>query len=120
MKPSEPLHSVALARVLRINAGDDEIVVPAIFRIEVESALARGRVPDSIITSYVEELLATAEVVTIGPKTAQKIGRLAVKTRLRAADAAYAWVASREALPLITSDGEMMKRTRGLCVVSLP
>jgi predicted nucleic acid-binding protein len=40
-RPNEPSHAVSRARITRVLAGHDEIVVPAIFPIEVGASLAR-------------------------------------------------------------------------------
>jgi predicted nucleic acid-binding protein len=40
-RPNEPSHAASRARIERVLAGSDEIVVPAIFPIEVGASLAR-------------------------------------------------------------------------------
>jgi predicted nucleic acid-binding protein len=119
-RPKEPSHAAALARVNLVLAGTDEIVVPAIFPIEVASALTRGGVEAKVVRTYVSSLLAGAELVTIGPKRAPSIADVAIRTQLRAADAAYAWVAGRERVPLVTLDEEVLKRASIVCVVERP
>jgi predicted nucleic acid-binding protein len=104
---SEPSHVASRARVDRVLAGTDTIVVPAIFPIEVASALARRGVDAKTVFRYVK-LFETAEVVTLGPKTATAIATLAVTTKLRAADATYAWVAKTKGVPLVTLDAEIL------------
>ena len=58
--------------------------------------------------------------MTIGPKRAHLIRAVAMATKLRAADATYAWVASKENVPLVTSDGEMLKLNASVCAVEPP
>jgi predicted nucleic acid-binding protein len=41
-------------------------------------------------------------------------------TKLRAADASYAWVASKENVPLVTLDGELLKLDASVYAVELP
>jgi predicted nucleic acid-binding protein len=43
LRPNEPHHAAAVAYLAPLLKGRDAIVVPAIFRIEVASALARAR-----------------------------------------------------------------------------
>ncbi|CAN5923889.1 hypothetical protein BH11MYX4_BH11MYX4_70240 [soil metagenome] len=119
-RPKEPSHAAARARVNRVLAGTDEIIVPALFPIEVASALTRGGVDARIVRTYVDSLLAGAELVTIGPKRAPLIQQVAMATKLRAADAAYAWVAGKEKVPLVTLDGELLKLGAAVCAVEPP
>jgi predicted nucleic acid-binding protein len=119
-RPKEPSHAAALARVNRVLAGTDEIIVPALFPIEVASALTRGGVDAKVVNAYVDSLLDGAELVTIGPKRAPLIRAVAMATKLRAADATYAWVASRENVPLVTLDGELLKLDASVYAVEPP
>ena len=59
-------------------------------------------------------------LVTIGPRSAQAICGVVDKTQLRAADAAYVWVAITHGLPLVTLDHEIGKKAAGLCRVEPP
>jgi predicted nucleic acid-binding protein len=43
-----------------------------------------------------------------------------MQTRLRAADAAYVWVASRAGLPLVTADQQILARAVGHCQALAP
>ena len=54
--------------------------------------------------------LAQRRLVTIGPRAIRGANRILGRTRLRAADALYVWVAAREELPLVTWDQEMLAR----------
>jgi predicted nucleic acid-binding protein len=122
VRPGEPDHVAARARVNAIITGKDELVVPAIFPIEVTSALSRRALwPQAQIAAYVAQLLAPpCDLVTIGPKRAQSAARLAGTIRLRAADALYVWLASREGAPLVTSDAEILQRGAAVCLVEPP
>jgi predicted nucleic acid-binding protein len=119
-RPMERTHAAAKLVVADVLGGAHEIVVPAIFQVEVASALMRNKVSEVDVTIYVDQLLARARVVTIGPRTAAKIQRVAMQTHLRAADAAYAWLAGREKVPLITSDDEVLQRAPAVCTVQRP
>ena len=102
MRPTEPDHRAAKARIARILRGEDEIVVPAIFPAEVSASLARQGFAEAEILAFVDDL--RAHVVTMGPKAADAARRVAIETKLRGADAIYAWLARREGLPLCTTD----------------
>jgi predicted nucleic acid-binding protein len=116
----EPEHAVARARVDRVFAGSDVLVVPAIFPIEVASALSRAGVGARAVNDYLDLLLVGAELVAIGPKRWRRVAAVAMATKLRAADASYAWVAGRENVPLVTLDGEVLRRATSVCAVETP
>ena len=120
-RPNEPSHVASRARVSRVLQRKDEIVVPALFPIEVGSALSRvGEAPNAV-RAYVNALVATANgVFTIGPKAATRIRDLAIASKLRAADASYVWLAAREGVPLCTLDLEVSKRGAAWCSVIAP
>jgi predicted nucleic acid-binding protein len=120
LRPNDPQHGAAVAFLSPLLKGLDTIVVPAIFRIEVASALARASFGAAQIDRFVQGFLANATVVTIGPKGAQRIQAVAVATRLRAADAIYVWLAEKEGLPLVTADRESHERAAARCQVVGP
>lgn len=117
VRPNEPSHQAARARLAALLTGADAIVVPAIFDVEVTSALVRGHASSSAAQRYLELDLGAREIVTIGPRAARAISGVAARTRLRAADAAYVWVASSRGLPLVTLDQEIAQRVGTLCQV---
>jgi predicted nucleic acid-binding protein len=120
-RPNEPSHAASRARVTRILAGHDEMVVPAIFPIEVGASLARAGEPIAAVCAYVDTLLSVAvDVATIGPLRARRIRDMAIASRLRAADTAYVWLAAREAVPLCTLDREITQRGSAFCQVIPP
>ncbi len=110
LRPREPHHAAALNRCLPFFAGRDEIVVPAIFDVEVHSALARRQVPGTAIAGFFAKHLASRRLVTIGPRAVRAARGVVTAARLRAADALYVWVAAKEQLPLVTLDDEVLKR----------
>jgi predicted nucleic acid-binding protein len=120
LRPNEPLHGAAVAFLSPLLSGHDAIVVPAIFRIEGASALARAGFRPAEVDRFVRGFLANAAVVTIGPKRARRIQGVAVATRLRAADATYVWVAETEGIPLVTADQEIHQRAAARCQVVGP
>jgi predicted nucleic acid-binding protein len=120
VRASEPSYPAARLRLAALLAGADEVVVPAIFDAEVASALVRRAASPSAVHRYIERDLGSREVVTIGPRAARAIAAIAARTRLRAADAAYVWVAARRSLPLVTLDPEIGRKAGALCHVELP
>lgn len=117
VRPGEPSHRAARARLASLLAGVDAIVVPVIFDIEVTSALVRGRAPISAVHTFLDRDLAARELITIGPRAARAISGVAARTRLRAADATYVWVASSYGLPLVTIDRGIAHKVGTLCKV---
>jgi predicted nucleic acid-binding protein len=120
VRPSEPSHQAARARLVALFTGTDTIVVPAIFDVEVTATLVRERASSAAAQEYLDRDLATRELVTIGPRAARAISGVAARTRLRAADAAYVWVASSRGLPLVTLDLEIAQKVGTLCQVEAP
>ena len=106
---------------MRVLTGDDELVVPVLFPIEIAAALSRTGSPATAVERFVTPLVAApTQLVTIGPRTARRIQRVAMQLKLRAADAAYVWLAMREMTPLVTSDGEILQRAVAVCQVQTP
>jgi predicted nucleic acid-binding protein len=120
VRPSEPAHRAARARLSALLTGTDAIVVPAIFDVEVIAALVRAHATGGAAEEYLERDLGARQLVTIGPRAARAISGVAARTRLRAADAAYVWVASSRGLPLVTLDEEISKRVGTLCQIEAP
>lgn len=120
VRPGEPSHQAARARLASLLTGVDSIVVPAIFDIEVTSALIRAGAAIATVQEYLARDLAAREIVTIGPRAARAISGVAARTRLRAADATYVWVASSRGLVLVTLDREIAPKVGTLCQVEDP
>ncbi len=120
LRRQEPGHAAALHRCMPLFAGRDEIVVPAIFEIEVVSALARRGAAPASIEQFFEKHFGSRQLVAIGPRAARAARAIASSTRLRAADALYVWLAAREGLPLVTADAEVLARGGGVCHVQVP
>ena len=120
VRPSEPHHRAARIRLAALFTGQDQIVVPAIFDAEVTSALVRGGAPPELAAAYLDTDLASRRLVTMGPRAARGIVAVVRTTKLRAADAAYVWVASSRGLVLVTLDEEIARKISGLCRVELP
>jgi predicted nucleic acid-binding protein len=73
------------------------------------------------VCAYVDALMSiAAAVATIGPLRARRIRDMAIVSRLRAADAAYVWLAAQEVAPLCTLDREMAQRGSAFCQVISP
>jgi predicted nucleic acid-binding protein len=120
LRANEAGHSAAVAYVSPLLKGQDSIVVPAIFSIEVAAALTRAGFTSDEVERFTEAFVARATVVTLGPRNAARIRRVVFATRLRAADATYAWLAGREGVPLVTADIEMKVRAASVCQVVSP
>jgi predicted nucleic acid-binding protein len=110
LRAGEPGHADALRRCMRLFSGRDDIVVPAIFDIEVTSALVRRGIASDRVASFFERHLASRRLVTIGPRAIRAARVIVNTTRLRAADALYVWLAVREDVPLVTADREVIER----------
>ncbi len=91
-------------------AGNDEIIVPAIFDLEVASALVRRGTAPASVTRFFQRHFAQRTLVTIGPRVIRVVRSIIDKTGLRAADALYVWLAVREGLELVTSDRDVLSR----------
>lgn len=120
LRKQELQHADALRWCLPLFAGRDEIVVPAIFDVEVVSALVRRGAAPASVDRFFERHFASRRLVTIGPRAARAARRIASSTRLRAADALYVWLAAREGLPLVTIDSEVLHRGASVCQVQAP
>jgi predicted nucleic acid-binding protein len=110
LRNREPFHTEALRRCMPLFAGHDEIVVPAIFDIEVASALVRRGTTPASVTRFFERHFGQRTLVTVGPRAIRAVRAVIDQTQLRAADALYVWVAVREGLALVTADREVLSR----------
>ena len=110
LRSTEPSHAAALRRCMALFAGKDEIVVPAIFDIEVIAALTRRGLETKRVAGFLTQHLSQRKLINIGPRAIRGVNRILGLTRLRAADALYVWVAAREDLPLVTLDEEVLAR----------
>jgi predicted nucleic acid-binding protein len=121
VSPSEARYRAARRRIERCHRGDDVIVVPSFFLVEVSGALARRGAPAQDIRSFVDALTASPhEVVTVGPRAARAARAIAIVAKLRGPDALYVWLARREAIALCTLDTEMSRRATGRCTLVPP
>ncbi len=119
-RAGEPHHAPSRARVEGILAGSDELIVPALFGIEVAASLARVGLALPAIRAYVDAILAGATVVSLGPRASRQAREVAMRWRLRAADAVYVSVAQRHAVPLCTLDREVERRAGAACAIMRP
>lgn len=121
VRPMEPFHRESRRRLERVLRGPDSIVVPVIFPIEVGAALGRvGEDPVAIRKLVAALAEPPHEVVTLGPVRARQILEVAIVCRLRAADAAYVWLAAKRGLPLCTLDAEVLERAGAVCETFRP
>lgn len=100
VRPSEPHHLAAQARLLSLFTGQDEVVVPAIFDAEVTPALVRGGAPPTVCAAYLDTDLAARRMITLGPRASRGVVAIVHATKLCAADASYVWVAFSRGLTL--------------------
>lgn len=110
LRSSEPSHAAALRTCMAFFAGRDEVVVPAIFDVEIVSALVRRGADPKTVASLFDRHFTTRTAVPIGPRVLRIVRGIASATKVRAADAFYVWVATREGLPLVTLDREVIAR----------
>ncbi len=120
IRTTEPGHVAALARCMDLFSGRDEIVVPALFDVEVTAALVRRGISLTRVDTFLNKHLASRVLVTVGPRAARSVRRVVAATHLRAADALYVWVADRAGLELVTADQEVIARAplAGVCAVA--
>lgn len=110
LRRTEPHHQACLRRCKRIFSGEESLVVPAIFDLEVCAALVRRGIPLPRVEQFLAAHLPDRHRVVIGPRAVAAAQRVVRTTRLRAADALYVWVAARSGLPLVTIDEEVLSR----------
>ena len=110
LRASEPSHAAALAHCTPFFARRDDVVVPALFDVEVVSALVRRGADPAHVATLFRKHLSSRKLVPIGPRVVRAVRGVVSATRLRAADAFYVWVALRESVPLVTLDGEVVAK----------
>lgn len=110
LRNNEPFHAEALHRCMPLFAGKDQIIVPAIFDLEVASALVRRGTAPTSVTRFFQRHFAQRTLVTVGPRVIRVVRSIIDKTGLRAADALYVWLAVREGLELVTADRDVLSR----------
>src|SRR5438552_11846140 len=110
LQSNEPFHAAAQAHCAPFFARIDEVVVPAIFDVEVVSALVRRGADPSRVAVLFRKHLSLRKLVPIGPRVVRAVRGVASATRLRAADSFYVWVAMRDAIPLVTLDRDISAR----------
>jgi predicted nucleic acid-binding protein len=120
-RPLESGHAAARARIVRVLAGEDEVVVPPIFAAEVAGALVRRGHAEPLIVAFVTALTSSPHrVEAFGPRASRGVVAAALRGRLRGADACYAWLAAREDIPLCTLDKDLAARAAAICRVVPP
>jgi predicted nucleic acid-binding protein len=103
--------------------GDGQtIIVPNIFLAEVSGAITR-RTGDSdlghqIIADLIDD--PSVQLIAIDSMLAERAAQLAVRMRLRGADAIYVALAAHRNVPLMTWDREQLSRASDLITVQSP
>lgn len=110
LQSNERFHAAALAHCTPFFARKDEVVVPAIFDVEVVSALVRRGADPARVAVLFRKHLSSRKLVPLGPRVVRAVRGVVSATRLRAADSFYVWVAMRDAIPLVTVDDEILAR----------
>jgi predicted nucleic acid-binding protein len=120
-RPAEPAHAASRARLVRFLTAADTVVVPSFFVVEVSGALSRLGFDPKAIGRLVDRLTTPPhEVVTVGPKNARAARSIAIRGKLRGADALYVWLARRDGAPLCTLDREIVTRGARFCQIVAP
>jgi predicted nucleic acid-binding protein len=120
-RPLEPAYAASRARVVRFLTGEDTVLVPSFFAVEVSGALSRLGFDRPTIVRIVDRLTTPPhEVVTIGPRAARAARAVAIRGKLRGPDALYVWLARREGAPVCTLDREIVTRGARFCEVMAP
>jgi predicted nucleic acid-binding protein len=120
-RPVEPGYAASRARLVRFLTGEDTVLVPSFFAVEVSGALSRLGFDRPTIVRVVDRLTMTPhEVVTIGPRAARAAQAIAIQGKLRGPDALYVWLARREGVPVCTLDREIVTRGARFCEVMAP
>ena len=110
-RPAEVAHLRARSMVDRILRGDDAIVVPSLFGIEVVAGLTRRGHDAAGAEAFVDALLAPpSETITLGPVRAAMIRRTAAASRLRAADACRRQAGPSQLEPLEQQAGKQIAK----------
>lgn len=116
-----PGHLAARRRVRRALLGQDEVVVPTLFLVEVAASLCRLGVAHDRIDQLLDGLSrAPHELVPLTTRRARVASAEALRGRLRGADACYAAISSEYRLALCTLDIELAERAEGICRVMKP
>ena len=112
LSPEEEHHAEARALCDAV-AEDERFLVPAVFRLEVVSALARRGESDEVLDA-VEELAGGPKFETAALEAGllDVAVRIAHAARLRAYDALYAALAAERRTPLFTLDDDLARRLR--------
>lgn len=110
----EPDHVLARTFLRDCLARRVALVFVPLFPIEVAAALSRRGAARSSVLRYLRSLsVAPNRMVVLGPRSADRVVRVAMRYGLRGADAVYAWLADRESLPLVSLDREHLERYPG-------
>jgi predicted nucleic acid-binding protein len=83
------------------------------------SGVVRGGADASIARALLTAF-TNRRTVVIGPKAGAAVSELVASTKLRAADAIYAWVALRHSLALVTLDKEIGVKAGAMITVRAP
>lgn len=119
LRTSEPSHTRAMAFCMPLFAGRDEVLVPSIFDVEVIAALVRRGVDPFRVDTFLRQHLSNRVLVTLGPRAVTAAAALAGRAKLRAADLLYVWVASKNGLPLVTLDHEIVAKAAAVGVTAI-
>lgn len=118
----EPGHKASRSFLEFLRIQNSEIIVPNLLLIEVGSAISRTRNQPQAATELVEALgqIPNLTLVPLDDALAEVAQDLAIRHRLRGADAVYGAVALRAGSTLVSLDREHLERLTGIVPTKSP
>ncbi len=108
----ESAYAASRAFLDALRGTDVPLIEPALLPVEVAAALARTGTDPNLALELAERILALPRltVVPVDERLSHRAAAMAVRHRLRGADAIYTAVAVRYGARLVTLDGEQLRR----------
>ncbi len=103
----------------RFRTGEDELIAPDLIVSEVGNALRsaaalRKRIPPDVVAAVFADFLRIGVPTRSAAETAQRTLDLALRHDATDYDAAYVALALEEGIPLLTTDGPMIQKFKGV------
>ena len=120
--PAEPGHADSRTLLDRLAAGDVQVVVPTLLRVEVAGVISRVRGDPVLAVDFANEIavLPFLRWVDLDDVLAEQSVTVAASRKLRGADAVYAAVAREYGCDLVSLDNEHLKRLTSLVPTYTP